>query len=107
MTDAEEIIAELRHKRVEAERLLGYERLPDPPGEGRADFKIWNGNVYAARGGCIWVLDGATWEELKPLLTAEPVMVKLSEDRLGWTLADGESLPPSFPPRKERPDAVD
>ncbi len=76
MTSASDIIADLRRQRAEAE--------PTPPavpvpGEGPVDIVSWNGNVYAARSGCIWM---ATDE--------------------GWTLADGADLPPSFPPRKER-----
>lgn len=77
MTDADEIIADLRRQRAEGE--------PTPPavpipGEGPVDAVLaWRGQVYAARAGCIWVF------------TDE-----------GWRLADGESLPPGFPPRKER-----
>jgi hypothetical protein len=84
----------------------GYERLPDPPGDGHVNYTIWNSRVYAARSGCVWVFDGAAWEEIKPMLVDGPVMVEavLGDERLRWTLADGENMPPGFPPRKDGPD---
>ena len=69
------IIADLRQQRAEGEPV---EPEAPVPGEGPIDAVIaWRGEVYAARGGCIWrAVDG------------------------GWTLADGETMPPGFPPRK-------
>lgn len=74
---AEEIVADLRAQRAASEP--AHPAVP-VPGEGPVDAVLaWRGQVYAARSGCIWVS---------------------AED--GWTLADGENLPPGFPPRKER-----
>lgn len=73
---AEEIIADLRQQRAAAEPVPPSVPIP---GDGPVDAVLaWRGKVYAARDGCVWV----ACDE-------------------GWTLADGEELPPSFPPRKE------
>ncbi len=78
---------------LEYERIPGYERFlgddgtPHAPVPGTGPIeavRMWEGRVYAARSGCVWV----------------------ANDVGGWTLADGEALPPSFPPRRERTEST-